>query len=449
MNEGDLFLKKRPIEIEPYASYFRKLFRQWLEVNKKKADAEHIDINGDDPVLVDFKIEVQQKYYRELIKTMRDAGVRIPITGTNWSINAANRKAQLSTDFDDGHVYFYNWSWGEKIKKFENRALSEIEDCGFFDLAFCRSLDRPFFVSEWDVPWPNEHRAESPVLFAAVGGLQGWSGFAIHTYTYGTRTNIEILGKEVSSSSIGGVPYREGIFNTWNDPAKFGLFYHSALITRRGDVKQSNAKTAVFLDKLTGSAGDFPGLYLASETSRVGITFDQAKASGIRPPDLKDGEVHSDTQELYRSWKKYYGYIDTPFTKCVYGYLAKQKTISLKNLAVTSLTDFAVIALSSLSDKPISETDNILLTAVGRAENTGQKFNTDHNEQLDYGRPPIIIEKIEAEIEIENPCEKMKVWAVNAEGFYTGCVPSVYKDGVLRFKLGEVFPSMYYLIRSE
>jgi hypothetical protein len=449
MNEGDLFHKDRPIELEPYASYFRDLFRQWLEVNNKEVDAEHIDINGDDPVLINFKIEVQQKYYHELIKTMRDAGVRIPITGTNWSINAANRKAQLSTGFDDGHVYFYNWSWGEKSKKFENRALSEIEDCGFFDLTFCRSLDRPFFVSEWDVPWPNEHRAESPILFAAVGGLQGWSGFAIHTYTYGTRTNIEMLGKEVSSSSIGGVPYREGIFNTWNDPAKFGLFYHSALITRRGDVKQSKAQTAVLLDKLTGSPGDFPGLYLASETGRAGITFDKAKASNTRPPDPKNGEVRSDTKELYRSWEKKYGYIDTPFTKCVYGYLAKQKTIALTNLSVTSITDFAVIALSSLSDKPINETDNILLTAVGRVENTGQKFNADHNEQLDYGRPPIIIEKIEAEIELEIACEKMKVWSVNAEGFYTGCVPSVYKDGVLYFKLGEVFPSMYYLIRTE
>jgi hypothetical protein len=449
MNEGDLFLKSRPIELEPYTSYFRKLFRQWLDVNKKEADAEHIDINGGDPVLIDFKIELQQNYYHELIKTMRDAGVRIPITGTNWSISAANRKAQLSTDFDDGHVYFYNWRWGEKIKKFENRALSEVEDCGFFDLAFCRNLDRPFFVSEWDVPWPNEHRAESPILFAAVGGLQGWSGFAIHTYTYGTRTNIEMLGKEVSSSSIGGVPYREGIFNTWNDPAKFGIFYHSALITRRGDVRQSTANNAVLLDKLTGGPGDFPGLYLASETSRVGITFDKAKASNTRPPDPKNGEVYSDTKELYRSWQKKYGYIDTPFTQCVYGSLTKQKTIRLKNLSVMSLTDFAVIALSSLSDKPIGTADNMLLTAVGRAENTGQKFNADHDEQLDYGRPPIIIEKIEAEIEIENTCEKMKVWSVNAEGFYTGCVPSVYKDGVLRFKLGEVFPSMYYLIRSE
>ena len=39
---------------------------------------------------------------------------------------------------------------------------------------------------------------------------------------------------------MGGVPYREGIFSVWNDPAKFGLFYHSALMLRRGDVQPAN-----------------------------------------------------------------------------------------------------------------------------------------------------------------------------------------------------------------
>ena len=28
------------------------------------------------------------------------------------------------------------------------------------------------------------------------------------------------------------VTYREGIFSTWNDPAKYGLFYHAALVAQ-------------------------------------------------------------------------------------------------------------------------------------------------------------------------------------------------------------------------
>ena len=190
MNEGDLFDLGRPIDLEPYISEFRTLYREWLETNNKKADAENCNINSEDMTLLEFKIELQKRYYKELMELMRTAGVKIPIAGTNWSINTANRMAQENTDFDDSHTYFYNWSWGEKIKKFENRALTQVDEFGLRTLSFSRQLERPFFVSEWDVPWPNEHRAESPILFAAAGSLQGWSGFAIHTYTYGTRTNV-------------------------------------------------------------------------------------------------------------------------------------------------------------------------------------------------------------------------------------------------------------------
>ena len=68
---------------------------------------------------------------------------------------------------------------------------------------------------------------------------------AIHTYAYSPKLeNMKILGKEVSSSTIGGIPYREGIFSTWNDPAKFGLFQHCALIVRRADISPANKKIA-------------------------------------------------------------------------------------------------------------------------------------------------------------------------------------------------------------
>jgi len=75
------------------------------------------------------------------------------------------------------------------------------------------------------------------------------------------------------------------------------------------------------------------------------------------------------------------------------------------------LNDFAVIALSSLTEKTLLETDNILLTTVGRAQNKGMKFDESHTEMLDYGSPPILIEKIEAEIEFDNKNDAMKIWA--------------------------------------
>jgi hypothetical protein len=162
-----------------------------------------------------------------------------------------------------------------------------------------------------------------------------------------------------------------------------------------------------------------------------------------------NGEVVSDTGELYRNWEKRIGWIDTPRTKVVYGFVGDAGTLSLKNLKVKSETDFATIALSSLTEEPLSNSDNILLTAVGRSENTDMKFNEEHNEMLNIGRPPILVEAIKAKIEITTKVENLRVWAVNAEGFFTGVIPSEYSEGVFSFKIGECFRTMYYLIQAE
>ncbi len=449
VNESDYFNWK--ITLEPYEGEFRNLFNAWLNEKNIRYDAFTCDLSCKDQELIDFKIELQQKYYIEMINFMRKIGVKIPITGTNYTVCSANCKAQTVTDFCDSHVYFYDWKWGEKEKYCMNKAITHVPESGFGTLSLMRVFDKPFFVSEWDMPWPNEYRAESPILYAAVGALQGWSGFAIHTYSYGTLLNeMKILGKESSSASIGGTPYREGIFSTWNDPAKFGLFYHAALITRRGDILQSDKKIAIKIGTL--DSGIKPAFRISSELSQIAAHYEgDTSETIVSENDIlvyeKDGAVTSDTGELYRSWTKNYGTIKTDMTKCAYGFLSKNSPVDLDGLKIVSKTDFAVIALSSLTDKPILKSDNILMTTVGRAINTDAKF--DGEQMLDYGKPPILVEVIEADIELKTVCSNLKVWAVNAEGFYVGAVPTTYENGVLKIYLGDKFPSMYYLIQAD
>ncbi|MDD4772832.1 MAG: hypothetical protein PHZ09_04425 [Eubacteriales bacterium] len=448
VNESDLFSRK--IATEPYLSEFRELFNGWLAEKGIEYDACSCDVNGTDEPLIQFKIELQERYYTEMIGFMRDIGVKIPLTGTNWSINKACSKTQLVTDFTDSHVYYYDWRWGEYKKSCMNKAITESPDCGFGRLSIMRVADKPFFVSEWDMPWPNEYRAESPLLFAAVGSFQGWSGFTIHTYAYTSRLmHMNILGKEVSSDTIGGVPYREGIFSTWNDPAKFGLFYHAALITRRGDVPVSENLTMIDTTDLSGGTGQ--SFNSSPEQNRIACNY-LNKGEGVDEniplvnPD--SGEVMSDNGCLYRSWHKRFGYIDTERTKCAYGFLAENGTVRLKDMTFDCKTDFAVLALSSLTDVPLGETDNILFTAVGRAKNTDAVFEGEVMKE--YGKPPVLIEVIEAEIAFGTSQKNLVCRAVNAEGFYIGTVPSWYdSNGMFHVKTGETMRSMYYLIAAE
>ncbi len=326
-----------------------------------------------------------------------------------------------------------------------NKSITQSDKSYLVLTAMMATKDRPTYVSEWDMPWPNEYRAESPLYTAAIGMLQGWSGFAIHTYSYSTRLeSMNILGREITSGKIGNIPYRQGVFSTWNDPAKFGLFYHAALITRRGDIKESpNLFETAPVSKNVWNVGQY-----AANIERTAVVSDLGFENFETKVDLNvPDEILSDTGELYINRNKNYGYINTAKTKCVYGFLGKNPAVELSGVSIDCETDFAVIAISSLTDEDISSSSNMLLTTVGRAENTD--FHYENEFLYDYGRAPVNIEVIKACIEIETSTEGLVVWAISPEGFYIGTVPTTYEDGKLSFTLGETSRSMYYLIVKE
>jgi hypothetical protein len=451
-NENDLFSQR--VTLEPYRSELEVIYRKWADGNGIKINKEKVDFTKTDKTILEFFIEVTKQYYAEMIKHMRETGVKIPITGTNWTRGCAHLTAQMGTDYLDSHAYTSGGGgWRDSKGKFGNQPNVGSINNMLPALAFNRVAGKPFFVSEWDNPWPNEWRAESSLLMSAAGSLQGWSGFTIHTYRYSLDENVDMIGKPITSLAIGGQVYRGGVFDTFNDPAKFGLFYHAALMFRRGDVKPSRKTTVIKIDDLTAGP-DIKALQLTPEQNRVELVVPGVIAKGevISPEkaivNVEDGVVLSDTKELYRNLKKRIGWIDTPNTKAVYGFVGKEGKMALTNMKVNVKTDFATVAISTLTDEPIKSSPNMLLTAVGRADNTNSRFNEDHTQQLEPGHGPIQVEIIEAAIEIETDKRNLRVMAINPQGFIIGYIPSEYKDGIFRFEIGKKFQSMYYLIQD-
>jgi hypothetical protein len=70
---------------------------------------------------------------------------------------------------------------------------------------------------------------------------------------------------------------------------------------------------------------------------------------------------------------------------------------------------------------------------------------------LELGHAPIQVEVIDAYIALKTTRgDKLKVWGVNAEGFYAGQLPTHYEDGILTFRVGdEDNPAPYYLIVED
>ena len=448
-----------------YDDMFLKMLRDWVKENGIDYEVKDDDyFNIKDPVVVDFRNYLAKKFFEEMYRFLREeVGIRIPICGTNWSRLYGLAKAQENMDFQDGHQYVYDWKWGEYEKTTFNQPLTAYPTSRLAGQAATRIHGQPFIMTEWDMPWPNSYRAEAPIWFPAMACLQGWSSLTIHTYSYGSNiSHLDLLGKEASSSTIGSVPYREGIFTCWNDPSKFGLFYHGALMMRRGDVREAEKTIGARVTDLTRSAWNCPLAATAMETHRVDLVLDTTDVSDlddVRPMEerfqLENPQmIVSDTGELKRNVAKRQGFVDTPMTKAMYGFLgnaAAQKIskdwLEITGLKVCSNTDFATIALSSLTEDTIENSDNILMSTIGRSRSRGAQF--DGEKLIDFGTGPIECEVIDAEIQLKTNRENMRVWSVNSDGYYIGRVPTTYEDGWLKFHIGPNYPGIYYLIMEE
>lgn len=455
-NENDLFtFPHYSVKHEPYRTELENLYREWATNNNVIIDDSKVEFDPRNDInMTNFFIEMTKNYYKEMIQHMRNIGVKIPIAGTNWSRNVAHLSAQMVGDFTDSHYYTAGeGGWRDKDGNFGNKPNLGSTNNMIPELAFYRVQGKPFFVSEWDNPWPNEWRAESSLLMAAIGSFQDWGGLAIHTYRYTLDEDVDMIGKPITSGAIGGIYYRGGVFDTFNDPAKFGLFYHAALIIRRGDVKPAKKTLNVKLNNLLSDRGN--AYLLSAEKHRVESILPGFPNYGDIIIDseeefvsIKDGEVLSDTKEIYRNLTKKIGWIDTPNSKAIYGFLGKEGDIKLNNLKVNVINDFATIAISSLTKDSINSSENLLLTAVGRADNTNSKYNEDRTKQIDPGHGPVQIEVIEATIEIRSTKENLRVMAINPQGFIIGYIPSKYENGKFSFEIGKEYQSMYYLIQS-
>lgn len=444
-NECDLYSKfKLEDYIEPYKTEFLEGFSEWLKEQGIDRNSEEFQLPEEEDVdLLNFKVYLQKKYYYEMMECMRNAGVKVPIAGTNWTIVPSNHESQVVCDFLDTHAYFYDWNWKEFVKKCSNEGITQRKMGYLAKQAYHTDAHMPTYISEWDMPWPNERRAESVLYSAALGAFQGWNGFAIHTYSYSTKLDkMDMLGYEVTAPKIGDVPYRQGVFATWNDPAKFGLFYHAALITRRGDVQEG--KTLYGVDSKGQFQWDKERTGTNMERYKMVSSFEHKDGLPPLPEDTGENFALSETGELYRNWEKEIGMIDSPKTKCVYGSLCRNGKQDLHGVSIECRNDYAVIAMSSLTDEVITESDNILLTTVGRAVNTDAKFEGELMHEIGHG--PVLVENIIADIEIETSHVGLEVWSVSAEGYYIGKLPTTYEDGKLKFHVGDISRTMYYLI---
>ncbi|MBC7286898.1 MAG: beta-galactosidase [Armatimonadetes bacterium] len=209
------------------------------------------------------------------------------------------------------------------------------------------------------------------------------------------------------------------------------------------------------------------GEALQGEPSLLARWFtDVCQRWGLLGPDQgfvpRTGEIVSDTGEL--RWQPAEG-IWTCATEraCVVAGFLGGKTIAAGPMEVAAKTAFGTYSLVSLDGQPIADSSHLLIVAVGRAENAGQKIKEvvfvepgklpeplGKAEVIDPGSEPVMVQGLEATVTIRGTRRgEWSCWALAPSGQRTSTVPTKRTDTTLSVRLAPAFRTIYYELTQK
>lgn len=432
--------------------------------------------------LLRFFTEVQLEYYRTMHGHLRQIGVRVPIAGTNQMFFASDTYCcAAETDFISRNQYWRHPSVrAEPFFRFSNDPLIQVdiptERNPLSVIARTSVAGKPQIVAEFNFPWPNEYRCEGLLMSAAYACLQDWDGFLLFSYGLGDQ--------------------RLSMFRSESDPARWGEFPAAALLFHRFDVdsgrneihvvhdmkhlydpeppttsaKYTNHRFLTFISKVRTAfaddvyrgkpdavfaCGDSSDVPVAETTKAIRIAdrpwekwlypqfVAQARQLGLPGYDRMDPGARrfdSDTGQLSLDYERGLLTINTPRTQAAVGRLADAGPVNLDAMSVRCTVPFAAVVATSLDGDPLGRSRRVLLTCVGRAENTAQAFWPPSQQQLAQnrmswmlpgeGRRPVLAEPIAGQVRLQFP-DRAVVYSLDPTGKRTGRVTAATEGGTL------------------
>ena len=402
-----------------------------------------------------FLVDMERAYWTGMAGFLKnELKAKSVISGTQLGYSPPHVQAEL--DYIDNHSYWCHPHPVTKEWRIRNMPMVNSMSC-IEHLAAQRVLNKPYTVSEYNHPFPNQYGAEGQLMLRAYGALQGWDG--VFEYTYNHSPDFE--------------PNRNTYF--FSIIARTDVLAHfpaCAAMFLRGDVRE--AKTSIvaaadypsYFDRLVasksvsasiGSADFDPRLTLLHKTA-VDLTGKLAtEPSAVAKPEGK--VLVSDTGEL--TWNTElpqagYWTVDTPNTKLFTGF-PKGRIIKLGGVTLAigkTRLDWATVSLVSRRATGFGESGrpaNILLAVTGLAENKGMVIDQVNAQEITlhdkWGTGPVCVEGVPATITLPSAPAKTRCFALDPSGNRKKSVPvETGEAGASRIVLKPEFQTVWYEI---
>ncbi len=352
----------------------------------------------------DFYMHLETSFLEEMRDYIRkDLHVKSLIIGTNdhTYFIAGMPLVRTTSHFDivDAHVYW--WPPSQTSHRGQPPMVNDPLHSMPVKLTRSTMVGKPFTVSEVNEPFPSDYEAEGIPLLASYGAFQDWDGIFIYAF----------------EPKLGGQwkPEIGDHFDISQDPVKIAQMPVGAMLFLRHDVAAAHQiiertySTAQVNESMrlppTSEPYWTPGFPLSlplEHGSRVSC-FDCAPTAKFA--DAPTNPIVSDTNEL--SWllssKTGNGVVtvDTERSTALVGFV-KENNVQTSHLSVDIQAPFSAITLSALDDQPLSRSGTMLLTATGRAENTGMVWDERRANVTAWGTAPTRIEVIKGWVLLRN-----------------------------------------------
>lgn len=195
-------------------------------------------------LILNFMWELEQNYWvgmKNYIKS--ELGTKALLMGT--SMGCSTTILQSCFDIIDSHAYWnhpvfpgQDWDMSNYFVKNKNLVKSESDENSLTNCAKYRVFGKPFSVSEYDHPYPNQFSSQMYPMLASYAAFQDWDCI----FTFCSEFPSDKVGKNVKIN---------GYFDQSNNPAKSCAAPVAARIFRQFLVKPSEKSIYVNLDEKT------------------------------------------------------------------------------------------------------------------------------------------------------------------------------------------------------
>ncbi len=411
---------------------------------------------------IDFLLGVERDFsllMRDYIQ--KDLGAKSPVACSQaWLGGLGGVLRESRMDWVDMHAYwqhpnFPNKPWDSSDWTIDNTAMvREYKGGTIPQLAMHRIEGKPFTVTEYNHPAPNDYAGETMPLIASYAAWQDWDGLFLFDYH--------------SSSDGWDADKITGYFASASDPNKMaalpaasliflgGLISpverKSTLIVPRSSVTEAIAKSSLsnFWDSNMGRLWAQNGATRSDWLqSKMAVRLVDGNAPlGIERQFLSSSEAlewHTDAPENSLFTLK------SDKVKGAIGFLGGQ-WVDLGGFVVQmekTPRNFATIMLTPRDDKPVAKSKSLLLTALADIENNGMKWNEARTSVgTNWGTGPTMAQDIPAQIIVRTEAKKVTVYALDGSGKRAQTVPSQIVNGQLRFRIGAQFQTIWYEIEA-